>query len=123
MHTFFLLWPLGCALWCAGAMGQNIVQNTAPITPPITAPAQPLVAANPPAPGSDQRIERIHLEDNGTVVEEVRYGGQSQSINVQPKTSVRAYEIVPGDSPRSRGLARDALSSAPGQRVWNFFRF
>jgi hypothetical protein len=115
MHTFLLSWPLGCALFCAGALAQNTSQNTTP--------AQPLVAANPPAPEGDQRIERIRLEDNGTVVEEVRYGGQSQSISVQPKAAVPPYEIVPGDSPRSRGLARDALSGAPGQRVWNFFRF
>ncbi|RYX90703.1 MAG: hypothetical protein EOO28_28625 [Comamonadaceae bacterium] len=107
MHTFLLL-P---ALWCAAAHAQ------APATP------QPLVAASPPAQAIEQRIERIRIEDDGSVVEEVRYGGQAQSINVSPKAPVPDYEIVPADSARSRGLSRDALSGAPGQRVWNVFRF
>ncbi|MBC7435668.1 MAG: hypothetical protein H7332_06315 [Bdellovibrionales bacterium] len=71
----------------------------------------------------EQRIERIRLEDNGTVVEEVHYGGQAQSITVSPKASVPSYEIVPADGPRSRALSRDALSAAPGQRVWNVLSF
>ena len=115
MNTFFLLTALCSAFWCASAAAQN----TTPVQPPM----QPLVATNPPSPATDQRIERIRIEDNGSVVEEVRYGGQSQSINVQPKAPVPEYEIVPSDSTRSRALARDALSSAPGQRVWNFFKF
>lgn len=96
------------------------------VAPPATAAAAP---ARPEAPATtqtgrpDQRIERIRLEDNGTVVEEVHYGGQAQSITVSPKAPVPGYEIVPADGPRSRSLSRDALSAAPGQRVWNLFRF
>ena len=33
----------------------------------------------------NQRIERIREEDAGSRVDELRVGGQTQSINVQPK--------------------------------------
>jgi hypothetical protein len=72
----------------------------------------------------NQRIERIHVEDAGVRIEELRYGGQTQSIVVQPKADVPEYEIQPTDLSRSRPADhRDGMSSATGQRVWNLFRF
>ncbi|MCE1249163.1 MAG: hypothetical protein LWW82_00340, partial [Comamonadaceae bacterium] len=35
---------------------------------------------------SNQRAERIEVEDAGSRVDELRIGGQTQSITVQPKT-------------------------------------
>ncbi len=85
--------------------------------PPPQAPA--------PAEGrKNQRIERIHHEDKGVRIDELRYGGQTQSIVVQPKADVPEYEIQPTDLARSRPADhRDGMSSATGQRVWNLFRF
>ncbi|HWP11096.1 MAG TPA: hypothetical protein VNN06_04700 [Ramlibacter sp.] len=83
----------------------------------------------PPSPApadgrKNQRIERIHIEDAGVRIDEVRYGGQTQSIVVQPKADVPEYEIQPTDLARSRPADhRDGLSSATGQRVWNVFKF
>jgi hypothetical protein len=79
----------------------------------------------PPADGrKNQRVERIHHEDAGATIDELRYGGQTQSITVQPKADVPQYEIQPTDMARSRpGDHRDGLSSATGQRVWNVFKF
>ena len=90
-----------------------------------TPPAPPLVQESQPLePRKNQRVERIHLEDAGSTIDEVRYGGQTQSITVQPKANVPEYEIQPTDLARSRpGDHRDGLSSAKGQRVWNRFRF
>ena len=34
----------------------------------------------------NQKIERIRIEDAGNVIDEVRDGGQTQSITVQPAT-------------------------------------
>ena len=134
-----LLLALSCLVACGGVAAQ-----LAPPPPDLTlqAPSSPAAAARAatPAPAAtaparveaaptaqagrpDQRIERIRLEDNGTVVEEVHYGGQAQSITVSPKAPVPPYEIVPADGARSRSLSRDALSAAPGQRVWNLFSF
>jgi hypothetical protein len=85
--------------------------------PPPEAPA--------PAEGrKNQRIERIQHEDKGVRIDEVRYGGQTQSIVVQPKADVPEYEIQPTDLARSRPADhRDGMSSATGRRVWNLFRF
>jgi hypothetical protein len=89
--------------------------------------AQTVPPAQQPAPADarkNQRIERITIEDDGTRIEELRYGGQTQSIVVQPKADVPEYEIQPTDLARSRPAdKRDGMSSATGQRVWNLFRF
>ena len=85
----------------------------------------PLVQEPQPAEGrKNQRVERIHVEDTAVVIDEVRYGGQTQSITVQPKANVPEYEIQPTDLGRSRPADhRDGMSNATGQRVWNLFRF
>jgi hypothetical protein len=103
--------------------GPTAQARAATQAPAAAAPARLEAAPSANAGRPDQRIERIRLEDNGSVVEEVHYGGQAQSITVSPKASVPAYEIVPADGVRSRGLSRDALSAAPGQRVWNLLSF
>jgi hypothetical protein len=75
-------------------------------------------------PRQNQKIERIVIEDSANRIEELRVGGQTQSITVQPKAAVPAYEIVPADPARSRAADhREGLSGATGQRVWNIFRF
>ena len=72
----------------------------------------------------NQKVERIHVEDAGVVIDEVRYGGQTMSITVQPKANVPEYEIQPTDLGRSRPADhRDGMSSATGQRVWNVLKF
>jgi hypothetical protein len=90
-----------------------------------TVPAPPLVQDSPPLdPRKNQKIEHIHLEDAGSVIDEVRYGGQTQSITIQPKADVPEYQIQPTDLAHSRpGDHRGGLGEAHGQRVWNLFRF
>jgi hypothetical protein len=85
----------------------------------------PVVAPESAVDGRlNQRIERIVHEDAGSRIEEVRYGGQTQSITVQPKADVPAYEIDPGDVSRARPAdQRNGLSGTGGQRFWNVFRF
>jgi hypothetical protein len=63
--------------------------------------------ADKPEGRKNQKIERIHVEDSGSKVDELRVGGQTQQIVVQPKARVPAYEIRPKD----------------GQRVWNVLGF
>lgn len=75
-------------------------------------------------PRKNQKIERIRVEDAGNRVDELRVGGQTQQITVQPKAAVPAYEIQPTDLARSRPADhRDGLSSATGKRVWKLFDF
>ena len=90
-----------------------------------TVPAPPQVQESQPLEGrKNQRVEHIHLEDAGAKIDEIRYGGQTQSITVQPKGDMPEYEVQPANLARSRPADhRDGLSSAGGQRVWNILRF
>ena len=65
-----------------------------------------------------QRVEHIHTEDAGSRVDEVRSGGETKSITVQPKTNVPPYSVQPAD-PTNMG-AGEAAPGAPGRRVWKF---
>ncbi|MFO1246172.1 MAG: hypothetical protein U1E71_13470 [Ramlibacter sp.] len=84
------------ALCLAFACGPLLAQ-----TPPLTPPQAPLEGRK------NQKVERIRVEDGATLIDEVRYAGQTQSITVQPKGGARAYEVQPGS----------------GQRVWNVLNF
>ena len=79
--------------------------------------AKPAASAHP-----DQKIERIRTEDAATRIDELRVGGQTQQITVQPKTGGAAYEVKPAEG--SRGTAPAATSNdTNGSRVWNVFKF
>ena len=72
----------------------------------------------------NQKIERIRIEDGGARIDELRVGGQTQAITVQPKANMPEYEFQPTDLARSRpGDNRDGLSSPTSQRVWNILKF
>lgn len=98
--------------------GTTLAAQTVPAAPPMVQESQPLEGRK------NQRVQRIRVEDAGVRIDEVRYGGQTQSITVQPKADVPEYEIQPTDLGRSRPSDhRDGMSSATGQRVWNVLRF
>ena len=64
-----------------------------------------------------QRVEHIRTEDAGTRVDEVRSGGETKSIQVQPKAAVLAYEERPADASGPGANHRDAGPGAAGARV------
>ncbi len=102
--------------------------------PLILAQAQVAPSSSPAVPGPpqdagqqadarhNQKIEHIHTEDAGSSVDEVRYGGQTQSISVQPKANVPSYQVMPGPGPRTL-QDTEAGSSGTGPRVWNVLKF
>jgi hypothetical protein len=68
--------------------------------------------------------ERIRTEDAGSRIDEIRVGGETQSITVQPKTgsNVPAYEVLP--SSNTKGSAPGSSSGGTtGSRVWNVLKF
>ena len=88
-----------------------------------TAAPAPLVSGNP-QPAVEPRIERITIEDAGSRVEELRYGGQTQRITVQPKAEgARAYEVQSTDGARSLPTSREGFSGPTGPSVWNVIKF
>ena len=97
---------------------------TAALAQQLPAPIPPVQEAAPLDPRKNQKIEHIHVEDSGAVIDELRYGGQTQSITVKPKADVPEYEINGTNMARTRPSDnRDGLSSANGQRVWNALKF
>ncbi len=71
-------------------------------------------------PRSNQKIQNIHIEDSGTQVDEVRYGGRTQSIKVKPKSSMPGYEVMPDSGVNP---AEASNGSGTGPRVWNVMKF
>ncbi|RSZ46163.1 MULTISPECIES: hypothetical protein [unclassified Variovorax] len=69
----------------------------------------------------NQKVENIHTEDSGASVDEVRYGGRTQSINVKPKSNMPGYEVLPADS--YTGRQGSSETGANGPRVWNVMKF
>ena len=87
-----------------------------------TVPAPPLVQESQPLEGrKNQRVEHIHLEDSGAKIDEIRYGGQTQSITVQPKANVPEYEIQPTDPSDwliVAGEVRQPMTDEEMQQSW-----
>ena len=104
MRALFLL--ALSALATAAALAQNPKENTSQ-----PAPDKGEQLSQQEAADSDkgQRIERIVVEDAGSRIDELRVGGETRSITVQPKVGGKlpAYEVRPND----------------GTRVWNLGRF
>jgi hypothetical protein len=69
-----------------------------------------------------RRIERITVEDAGSRVDELREGGETRKITVQPKNNAPSYDVRPPDSGAgSRG--REGASGNAGERSWKLFQF
>lgn len=64
----------------------------------------------------NQRIERIRVEDGGSRVDELRVGGETKSISVQPKVgNLPAYEVQPQNT--------EGADGTNGRRVWRALQF
>ena len=51
--------------------------------------------------GIEKRTERLHLEDSGAKIDELRIGGETKTIDVTPKGGMPAYQIQPTTGARS----------------------
>ena len=69
-----------------------------------------------------RRIERITVEDAGSRVDELREGGETRKITVQPKAQVPAYDVRPPDS-GAGSRSRDGGSGNAGERSWKLLNF
>lgn len=58
--------------------------------------------ATSPSPNPvERRIERIQIEDSGTRIDELRVGGETKTITVQPKGGMPGYDVQPVTGARS----------------------
>jgi hypothetical protein len=109
-----------CCGIATGLYAQNTSQNTLPRNPTGTSS---LSKNEQKQAAGEQKIERIRTEDTGNRIDELRVGGETQTIDVQPKANLPAYQIKP-DAAGSAGPAqRDAAPSAQGVRTWKILNF
>lgn len=95
-----------------------LAQSPAPVAAPADAAAQP--AESPPVdPGV--RIEHITHEDGLSRIDELRVGGQTKSISVQPKNGAPGYEISP--APGGADLSDPKSSGSTGKSRWRILNF
>ena len=117
MRAFFRF-----SFWLAalGLAASVWAQPAAPAPGAAAAPGPALERDAPEAGRANQRIEHIRVEDAGSRVDELRVGGQTRSITVQPKTGGPAYDVQPA------GAAGGSMAGSPGaagQRTWKVLRF
>lgn len=114
-----LLSLLVLAIVSAPAFSQISSQNA---PQPIPDEREQLLKQEQKSGGIEQKVERIRLQDQGSTIEEVRIGGQTRSITVQPGvTNLPEYEVQPSDGTRHR--PRSGSDSTTGPRVWNVMKF
>lgn len=92
-------------------------------TPPSDSkPASAAVAAlNAP---TEKRVERIHIEDAGSRIDELRVGGETRSITVAPKGGMPAYDVEPATANRGPGTTeRSGAGASGGTRTWKILGF
>ncbi|MCZ2499254.1 hypothetical protein GN316_21055 [Xylophilus sp. Kf1] len=85
-------------------------------------PVEPIEGPAPRTPRVEQKVERLRVADEGTEIDEVRYGGQTQSITVQPR-GVKEYDVAPTVGPRRRAAERDGGDASGGARTWKMIGF
>lgn len=103
------------------AASSVLAQNSTPA--PAADPADAAQTAPAARDRAQQRVERIHIEDGGSRVDELRIGGQTRSITVQPKVGeMPAYEVQSNDGARSSRNRGDG-DGTNGTRVWNLKQF
>lgn len=71
-----------------------------------------------------KKIERIRVEDAASLIDEVRVGGETQSITVSPKGNMPSYDVMPASVNRIPASSeRNGTTAAGGTRVWKILAF
>lgn len=112
--------PLFVAALAVLPLAAAMAQTPAPARNAASAAATPAKPARSARP--DKKIERIHTEDAGTKIDELRVGGETEKITVQPKTGGPAYEVKPAEGARGKAPATGGTDTN-GSRVWNVLKF
>jgi hypothetical protein len=83
----------------------------------------PPVEQQPQTVSPRDRIERITNEDALTRIDEVRVGGETKSIEVQPKNGAPAYQINPDSSGSVPGEVGGKRTGNAGRSSWRILNF
>lgn len=119
--TFIARLPFVTAL-AVLPLAAAFAQTTAPAAVGTGNAAQRVESAPLQPSRTNQKIERIRIEDQGSQIDELRVGGETQHITVQPKTGGAPYEVLRSEG--AHGQAPPSTSSdTNGSRVWNVLKF
>ena len=118
VHSFLLL-----ALASAPALAQNTSQNSP--SPNAGGREQLSTQEQKTHERPEPRVQHIVVEDAGSRIQELRVGGQTQNITVQPKTGtpLPSYEVQSNDGARARPGNFNESDSVNAPRVWNLRKF
>ena len=95
-------------LLCGLTAGLASAQQSAPET------------QEPQRKGPEQTIERIRHEDKGARIDELRVGGETKTITVQPKGKAPAYEVAPESNNRNPA---GSDGQGEGKARWNILKY
>lgn len=96
-----------------GCLGSGLAQAQNPATAPAGQDDKPASGK------TEQRVENIRHEDAGSRIDELRVGGETKRITVQPKGDAPAYEIAPENANRSPATPERERSSG-GWKIKSF---
>ncbi|WP_372657080.1 hypothetical protein [Hydrogenophaga sp.] len=86
--------------------------------------AQTPPAATDEAPGRpSSRVERITHEDALARVDELRVGGETKSIEVQPKNGLPGYQITPAQGGENLSEGWGQRGGSTGKSSWRVLSF
>ena len=97
-------------------------QTTAPAALGTGTATQRVESESPQPSRANQKIERIRTEDQGSRIDGLRVGGETQQITVQPKTGGASYEVLRSEGARGNPPP-STNSDTNGSRVWNVLKF
>ncbi|WP_296493833.1 hypothetical protein [Rhodoferax sp.] len=86
MRSIFTFFPLLLACGLTWSQTPTATNAAAPASAPVQRDGTGKV---------EPRIERIHVEDAGASIDELRVGGETQNITVRPKGGMPAYQVAP----------------------------
>jgi hypothetical protein len=92
MHANHLILPLLLASGLAWSQSDTPKPDAKPIK---------ATAASTTSSDAAERTVHIQVEDSAVRIDEVRLGGDTQSISVQPKGGMPAYQVAPKTGERS----------------------
>ena len=79
-----------------------VLSSSAAVWAQAPASTERPLTATPTSPNPvEKRIERIQVEDAGARIDELRVGGETKTITVQPKGGMPGYDVQPVTGVRS----------------------
>lgn len=118
-HHCFLIMAMAL---CAGGGLAQAQSNSAPVaaTPArdgakAISPGSLNTLSQPGKSSADQLIEKITVDDGGARISELRFGGETRSITVQPKGGLPAYDVRP--------ISGADIQPTNGTRTWKILGF